>query len=60
MVECLFTNKVVVGANPVAVTSCNALVSSVDFLDIQANIECRLTLKHMRDMIITYSNEYSF
>ena len=29
-------------------------VSSKEFLDIQATIECRFTLKHLRDMIITY------
>ena len=29
--------------------------SSKDFLDIQATIECRFTLKLVRDMIITYS-----
>ena len=30
-------------------------VSSKEFLDIQATIECRFTLKLVRDMIITYS-----
>ena len=30
-------------------------VSSKDFLDIQANTECGLTLKRVRDMIRTYS-----
>ena len=30
-------------------------VSSKEFLDIQATIECRFTLKWVRDMIITYS-----
>ena len=31
-------------------------VSSKEFLDIQATIECGFTLKHVRDMIITYSS----
>ena len=30
-------------------------VSNKDFLDIQAAIECRFTLKRVRDMMITYS-----
>ena len=30
-------------------------VSSKEFLDIQANIECRFTLKRVHDMIRTYS-----
>ena len=30
-------------------------VSSKEFLDIQATIECTFTLKHVRDMIIIYS-----
>ena len=36
-------------------TSDIAPVSSKEFLDIQASIECGLTLKLVRDMIITYS-----
>ena len=32
-----------------------APVSSKEFLDIQATIECRFTLKLVRDLIITYS-----
>ena len=32
------------------------LVSSKEFLDIQANIYCRFTLKRTRDMIITYKS----
>ena len=32
-----------------------APVKSKDFLDIQATIECGFNLKHMRDMIRTYS-----
>ena len=31
------------------------LDSSKEFLDIQANIECGFTLKHVRDMTRTYS-----
>ena len=30
-------------------------ISSKEFLDIQATIECRFTLKRVRDLIITYS-----
>ena len=30
-------------------------VSSKELLEIQANIECRFILKHVRDMTITYS-----
>ena len=46
----------VVGSNPVAVTSPSdfAPASSKEFLDIQATIECRFTLKRVRDMIKTY------
>ena len=49
--------KVVVGSNPVAVTSPSdfAPASSKEFLDIQATIECGFTLKCVRDMIKTYS-----
>ena len=35
----------------------NTPVSSKEFLDIQANIECRFTLKRVRDMIRTYSHD---
>ena len=57
MAECSFTNLVVVGSNPIAVTYTLdiAPVLSKDFLDILANIECKFTLKRIRDMIITYS-----
>ena len=57
MVECLFTNEVVVGSNPVAVTYTSkiALVSSKEFVDIQATVKCGFTLKGVRDMIITYN-----
>ena len=41
--------------SPVAVTETSdmAPVSSKKSLDIQATIECRFTLKHVRDMIRT-------
>ena len=47
----------VVGSSPVAVTETPDLVpvSSKEFLDIQATIQCDFTLKRVRDMIITYS-----
>ena len=35
-----------------------APVSSKEFLDIQATIECRFTLKRVRDMIRTYSHQF--
>ena len=46
----------VVGSNPVAVTLTSDIAPflSKEFLDIQATIECRFTLKHVCDMIITY------
>ena len=49
-------NTLVVGSNPVAVTSPSdfAPASSKEFLDIQATIECGFTLKRVRDMIKTY------
>ena len=45
------------GSNPVTVTSPSdfAPASSKEFLDIQATIECGFTLKRVRDMIKTYS-----
>ena len=46
----------IVSSNPVAITYTSdiAPVLSKEFLDIQATIECRFTLKSVRDMIITY------
>ena len=46
-----------VGSSPVAVTYTPDIASvlSKEFLDIQATIECGLTLKRMRDIIKTYS-----
>ena len=57
MVECLFTNKMVVGSNPVAVTQTLDIAPDLtkEFLDIQGTIECRFTLKRVREMIRTYS-----
>ena len=52
----------VVGSSPVAVTKNSdiAPVSSKEFLDTQATIECGFTLKQVRDMIRTYSQVLSF
>ena len=38
----------------------NPTISSKEFLDIQATIECRFTLRRVRDMITTSSQEYCF
>ena len=45
----------IAGSNPVDVTKLqiSPLVLSKKFLDIQVTIECRFTLKYVRDMIIT-------
>ena len=47
----------VLGSSPVAVTSPADFspASSKELLDIQATIECGLTLKRVRDMARTYS-----
>ena len=47
----------VLGSSPVAVTSPSDFTpaSSKEFFDIQATIECGLTLKRVRDMARTYS-----
>ena len=52
----------VLGSSPVAVTSASdfAPASSKEFLDIQATIECGFTLKRVRDMTRTYSQEGLF
>ena len=49
----------VVGTSPVAViyTLDFAPVSSKEFLDIQATIECGFTLKRVRGMTSTYSHD---
>ena len=50
-------NSMVVGSNPFAVSSTSdmAPLLSNEFFDIQATIECRFTLRPLRDMIITDS-----
>ena len=50
----------VVGLSPVAVTYTSDIVpvSSKEFLEIQANIKCRFTLKRVRDRIRTYSTAF--
>ena len=57
MVECSFTNQVVVGSSPIAIaqTSGFVSVSSKEILDIQVTIVCGFTLKRLRDMIRTYT-----
>ena len=47
----------VVDSSLAAVTQASDMVHvmSKEFLDIQANIECGLTLKRVHDMINTYS-----
>ena len=49
----------VVGSNPVDVTETSDVVSvsSKEFLNTEATIERRSTLKCVRDMIITYNNK---
>ena len=49
----------VVGSSPVAVADI-VLVSSKEFFDTQANIECGFTLKRVRGMIRTYSQSLLF
>ena len=46
----------VVGSSLVVVTYI-APVSSKEFLDIQATMKCGFTLKQVRDMIRTYSDD---
>ena len=59
--DCMFLSCHV-RSNPVAVTSPSdfAPASSKEFLDIQATIECGFTLKRVRDMIKTYSQNNLF
>ena len=66
MVEYSFSNYVVLGSSPIAVTSTSDFVhvSSKKFLDIHAIIECGFTTKRKCDIIETYSqihrtDEYS-
>ena len=49
----------VVGSNPVDLTLTSDVVpvSNKEFLNIQATIERRFTLKSVRDMIVTYNNK---
>ena len=56
IVECSFTNLVVLGSSPVAVTYPSDFehASSKEFLEIQATIKCGSTLKCVRDMTRTY------
>ena len=55
MAECSFTNQVILGSSPVAVTLTSdfAPVSSKEFFDIQTTIECGFTLKCVRDITRT-------
>ena len=57
MVKCLFTNLVIFGSSAVAVTLISDIVPdwSKELLDIQATIECRCTVKNVRDRIRTCS-----
>ena len=57
MVECSLTNLIAVGSSPVAVTETSDLapVSSKEFPDIQATIECVFSLKHVLHMTRTFS-----
>ena len=52
----------VVGSSPGAVTSHSdfAAASSNEFFEIQATIECGFTLKRVRDMARTYSQDNVF
>ena len=55
MAECSFTDLVIVGLNPVAVTCTSdvAPVSRRKLLNIQGTAQCRFTLKWVCDMIRT-------
>ena len=57
MVEYSFTNEVVLDSSSVVVISTLDMmpVLAEMFLDIQATLECRFTLKRGCDMIRTYS-----
>ena len=56
MVECSFTNQVVVGSISVAVVYISDItpVSSKELLESQATTECRFTLKRVCDLIRTH------
>ena len=53
MVKCSFTNLVVVGSNPLAVTYTQISRVTRARNSIQATIEYRFTLKRVRGMIIS-------
>ena len=55
MVDCSFKNQVVLGSIPVEVTSASDFAPpwSKEFLEIQATMECGLTLKRVPDMTRT-------
>ena len=66
MVEFLFINLVIFGSSTVAVTLNSDIVLdwSKELLDIQATLECRFPVKHVRDRIRTcgqmhHTNKYS-
>ena len=48
------------GSSPVAATKASDFTpsSSKEFLEIQATIECRFTMKRVRDMTRTYNQLY--
>ena len=52
----------VVGSSPAAITLTSDIVpvSSKEFLDTQATIACVFTLKHVCDMIRTYSQSCGY
>ena len=56
MLECSFTNKVIVSSSPVAVTQTSVFAPALgkEFLDIQATIEYGFSLICVSDMIRTY------
>ena len=57
MIECFFTNYVVVGSSPVAISKPSDFLTILrkEFVDIQVTTECAFTLKEVRDMTRTYS-----
>ena len=60
MIECLFTNYVVVGSGQVAVAKPSDFTTNLgkDFVNIQVTIECGFTLKRVRDMTRIYSQSH--
>ena len=55
-------NLLVVDSSKVAVTLTSDIApdSSKESIDIQATIECGFTLKRVRDMIRTYSQQFNY